>query len=735
MAIDKDELIRKYKKKIENEFKSSDLNQNHQNYEPSAYLQFKNELLPKRLSIYEKLCNWSEKLFKINPGEKAKEELQKSIDTCHLEITPEGSQSFSIIFPVLFMLVGSLLSFVLPILFGSSPLLFFIMFFLIVGLFGIIILKGLPHQLAKKWKITSSNQMIISIFYLVTYLRHTSNLENAIAFASEHLVGPLSLDFKRILWQVENQKYESLSEALDIYLLEWQEFAPEFVESIHLIESSLLETSEDRRLSVLDKSLEVILDRTEEKMLHYAQNLKGPINFLHMLGIIMPILGLVIMPLVVSIMGGDIRWYHIAILYNVILPFIVYYFGKNILSTRPSGYGDTDITEFNPSLREKKKVNLNLFGKNYFLSPFVPALIVFGILFLIGISPLLVTVLMNVPSDADKFPDLCFTKSFSIYNPLKQPNLRPIFCLLEYRKQEGEFVGPFGLLSTILSIFVVLGIGMGGGLYYRYRSKNVIKIRNESKKLESEFSSALFHLGNRMADGVPPEIAFGKMAKSLKDTPSGDFFSKVYYNITRLGKNLEGAIFDPKIGAIISVPSNIIISSMKVLVQSAKKGPKVSALAMMDVGEYIKQIHRVDERIKDLMAETISSMNAQIKGLAPGIAAVIVAITTMITFILGRLEIAGETAEGLQQAGGIGAIFTGGGVPTYHFQIIVGLYIVQLIFIMTQLANTIQNGSDKLNEEYEEGKNLIRSTLIYSLIAMVVMFIFNSLAGVILGRV
>ena len=89
---------------------------------------------------------------------------------------------------------------------------------------------------------------------------------------------------------------------------------------------------------------DVILTETYERMLHYAQNLKSPVTMLHMLGIILPILGLVILPLVVSFLQ-DVRWYSIALLYNIALPLIVFYFGKNILAKRPTGYGDTDISE------------------------------------------------------------------------------------------------------------------------------------------------------------------------------------------------------------------------------------------------------------------------------------------------------------------------------------------------------------------------------------------------------
>ena len=117
----------------------------------------------------------------------------------------------------------------------------------------------------------------------------------------------------------------------------------------------MYETSESRRLNSLDKALDVILDETYEKMLHYAHNLQSPITMLHMLGIILPILGLVILPLVVAFMENA-KWYHIATIYNVTLPIAVYFLGKNILSRRPTGYGENDISEENPELKRYKNI-------------------------------------------------------------------------------------------------------------------------------------------------------------------------------------------------------------------------------------------------------------------------------------------------------------------------------------------------------------------------------------------
>src|SRR3989338_8136168 len=174
-------------------------------------------------------------------------------------------------------------------------------------------------------------------------MRHTSNMENAIDFASQHLMPPLAHDMKKILWDVGTEKYDSVRESLDAYLETWKKYNMEFIEAFHLIESSLYEPSEERRVALLDKALDVILSETYEKMLHYAHNLKSPISMLHMLGIILPVLGLVILPLVVSFVEG-VSWVHIAVLYNVVFPLGVFYLGKSILTNRPTGYGDTDIS-------------------------------------------------------------------------------------------------------------------------------------------------------------------------------------------------------------------------------------------------------------------------------------------------------------------------------------------------------------------------------------------------------
>ena len=719
---DYEDLLEKYKSRIKEEFGESATKTTTSKFDTTEYLEFKKELFPTHYSWYEKACNYSGNLLKMSVDAKQKEKLQKDLDVCHLNTTPSGVISFSILLPVAVMFLGALISF------AVFQMVFFVFFFLFAGLLMIPALQRIPTFMANSWRMKASSQMVQGIFYLVTYMRHTSNLERAIGFAADHLDPPLSLDFRKLLWDVETEKYPNIRDSADTFLQQWKEWDKEFVESFHLVESSLFESVEDRRLTLLDKALDVILNGTYENMLHYAHSLKSPMTILHMLGVILPILGLVILPLIVSFMGGEegsnplVTAIYISVLYNVTLPITVLYLGKQILSKRPAGYGATDIAK---DKKNKKFQNVNLkLGKFFSLSvnPLYFSVMIFLVTMVIGFSPLILHSLDNsfeIQDEEGKF------KLMGYVCPPSTPN-----C------DDADKLGPYGMGASLLSLIVIAGLGVSIGLFFSLRSKNVIKIRKQTKDLESEFSSAMFQLGNRLGDGLPAEIAFSRVAETMRGTTSGDFFNLAERNIIKLGMGTEQALFDSKVGAVTAYPSKVIESSMKVLIESIKKGPRIAAQALLSMSRYIKEIHRVEERLKDLMAEVIASMKAQVKFLTPAIAGIVIGITSMISTVLTRLssQMAGF-AEGSQQgAAGMGDMMSifGIGIPTFHFQIVVGVYIVQIAYILTVLANGIENGEDKLGERYELGKSLISGTLLYCFLAGLVMVLFNIFAGTIL---
>jgi len=456
-----------------------------------------------------------------------------------------------------------------------------------------------------------------------------------------------------------------------------------------------------------------------------------------MLGIILPILGLVILPLMVSFMSEGsspfLSAVYISVLYNISLPLGVFYLGKTILSKRPAGYGAEEIKEDAP-LGKGGKVKVSL-GKKLliYVSPISVMLMVLIVGFIIGFSPILIHSLnptFEIKDEAGKFKMMDY-----VCAPCDSEGKMPAgTCGPDCEVQSR--LGPFGIGATILSLVAVASFGVGLGLYFSLRAKNVIKIREETRNLEDEFSSALFQLGNRLGDGIPAEIAFAKVGQNMQGSVSGDFFNLAERNMTKLGMGLEQALFDPKVGAVTTYPSKVIASSMKVLVESAKKGPHIAAQALLSMSRYIKEIHTVEERLKDLMAEVLSSMNSQIKFLTPAIAGIVVGITSMISTILTKLSAQlGQFSQNTEQGmmGGILSIF-GVGIPTFHFQIVVGIYIVEITYILVVLTNGIDNGADKLAERYSLGKNLIRSTLLYCVISAIVVVLFNVFAAGILSN-
>ncbi|MFW5879671.1 MAG: type II secretion system F family protein [bacterium] len=710
------DLKQKYNKRIKAELEGKATSAFEDASSSDEYKFFMDETKNRKKSFYETACYYAEKYVGIEPDKKTAEKISKSAKFANLQLTPKGVYSFGIVAPLLFVFIFGMVSFLL----FSSPFFLFILI-LFGGLGAIIPLFQMPNFLADRFRLKASGQMVLSIFYLVTYMRHTSNLERAIEFAAAFLNKPLSTEFRKVLWDVEAGSFDTISDSLENMVDKWREYNPEFVDAIHLIESSLLEGSDNRRLQLLDKSLDVILDETYEKMLHFAHNLQSPITTLHMLGIILPILGLVILPLALSFLE-EIKWYHIAVLYNVFLPVMVFLLGQRILSRRPSGYGETPLDESNKEVKAALDTNIILFGKDTNIPPNIFLAVGLILSLFMGLSPVIMHAL-NI-------------EDFGFGDELALESCGQEYCFLGYREVESstfgeglQEVGPYGMGASIMSLLFILGVGITFGIYYNSKSRALKKVFDKSKELENQFSSALFQLGNRLGDNIPAEIAAYKVAQTLPDTAAGNFFKIVSVNIQKLGMSVQDAIFNSSVGAIIYYPSQLIESSMKVLIQAVKKGPLIASNALINISRYVKEMHKVEERLQDLMAEVISSMKSQISFLTPIIAAIVVGITSMISTIIGNLNMSlsavGENVPANSGQLDMVSQFFKAAMPTYYFQIIVGLYVLQITFILTILVNSIKNGSDKVEEQYMLGQGLTKSISLYALSTIALMIVFN----------
>jgi len=709
-----EDIIKKYTKKIEKEISSSP-----KSYESKEYTQFKQEMVPE-VTRYERWAKSLGNAFKVKLSEKENAKIQRYLDNTRLDVTSSQALALSIMSLLIVFFITIISAFSILLINESrvvSPELFtFIVLGMLASLFIFYYTYTMPQRLANSWKMKASSQMVPAILYVVIYMKHTSNLERAIEFAAHHLEGPLALDLKKIFYDVETSKFSTIKQSLDNYLQTWNEYAPEFVESFHLIESSLYEPSEARRIQILEKGLQVILDGIYEKMLKYSREIRSPLTNVYMLGIILPTLGLAIIPLASTLLQGAIKWYHVMILFNIIVPFIVFFMTSEIMLRRPGGYGDSSILELNPDYPKYKSKKPWLIAGAIAL-PFL----IIGILPFLFQADFFVNTLglqkdytfEQVGISTAPETRLFDFKSINITSPSNPERVI----------QKNTLIGPFGPLGTLLSLFIPFSIAIFFIVAYKKKTHDLIKSRERTKVLEDEFTNSLFQLGNRLGDGMPPEVAFAKVAESTKGQATNQFFVTINQNIQQLGMSVDNAVFDKKRGAMIFFPSALIATSMRILIESSKKGLQVAARSLMSISDYVKNIQKINQRLKDLLAEVVSDMKSNMTFLAPLLAGIIVGLSSMIITVISKLETqamaGGELGAGsLGSLAGIVKIFASSEmIPPYFLQLAVGIYIIEIIFIMTLTLVTLDAGKDPLREKYDLAKNLKTGIILYLITA------------------
>ncbi|MEK6846816.1 MAG: hypothetical protein AABY16_01470, partial [Nanoarchaeota archaeon] len=313
--------------------------------------------------------------------------------------------------------------------------------------------------------------------------------------------------------------------------------------------------------------------------------------------------------------------------------------------------------------------------------------------------------------------------------------------LFDFKKVGERTVGPFGILGMILSLFIPLSVALYFGIAYKLKTRELIKARNETKELEHEFTNTLFQLGNRLGDGVPAEIVFSKVAESTQGQKTQSFFALVNQNIQQFGMPVEQAIFNNQRGAIIYYPSAVIATSMKILVESVKKGLQIAARSMMSISDYVKNIQKINDRLRDLLAEIVSDMRSNMVFLAPLLSGIIIGLTSMIAIILNKLkglsDLTGGSGAEVAGIGSIGNIVNlfdiASIIPPYFVQISIGIYLVEIIFILTGTLVTVDSGEDKLQEKNDLSKNLKRGITLYLVTALISTLALTGLASIALS--
>jgi len=640
-------------------------------------------MLPKELKLekkkgswYEFLCNTLGKTFEFPLDEKQAKKIAEDLEFCDLNIKPGHIYSTLIIT----ILIGVAFSVVL--------------FFLNINFYGLLLMLGtlgfafylsiFPSYLTKYHRITATSDLVQTIFYLVVSLRLTPNLETALMFTSKNVKGIVGRDLKKMTWGMSTGRYQNADAVLESFANKWKKENLEFYESMHLIRMSTLQTKE-RRESMLDEAVNVMLQGNMERMKHYSTELRNPLMVMTTLGITLPVLTIILFPIMTIFLTSTIKPSLLFLFYDVFLPLAVYYIMSQTLQARPLSFGIIDIT-LHPQAKPMDWIKIGSI-KNFK----IPTLLI-SILVGIGITSIgyFLTTIPNEP--------VSFTK----------------------------IAGGLTILGGISSTLIVYS-------FFHYHGN--IDIRDEIRESEKEFDEILFQLGYTLTTGIPLEAALEESAKKTRDLKISQMFERILSNIRRFGCTFKTALLDKKYGVLKYYPSLIIRTTMNIISDSIDKGVAGISKTVLSVSQYLKSMHLVEEHMKDILDETTSDMKMMMVLLVPIASGAVVGMATIMTMVLFQIEKLLTDVTGLSQAypQNFGSDSLGGLVDIKHvmpaeiFLVVVGIYMLEIVLMLAIFIGSLEHGDDPLDKHQLISTNVLLCYFIFSASVLFIYFIFRNL--------
>lgn len=675
-----------------------------------SYREFRNPMKIYHDSMYEKVARRAGRILKIGSRNETTTQRQstnsnlhstsktkkmvQTIDFAHLNITARDVASLTIIvlllsfIPLIAMLVGRMTGVMIQPLMALS--------FFFTGLAMAYYVYSAPYRMKKRYEMTVGADMISAVLYMVISMRNNPSLEAAMEFAARNTGTSMSLELRKLLWDVRVGNYLNVEDAILDYAEKWKSNR-EFGEAINLLVSST-EQSGSKFTSILDEAVRLILRGNRETSQLYISELRLPLIAVNAMGLILPIMGLVMFPVVAIFLEVGVE--PLLVLYDVLLPVMLLFLITSILEKRPVTFSKIDITH-HPNLPPPGKFRI---GKRNVSAA--------GVALLLGIILAVLAVITY------SFGVECIT-----------PETGERFC------QESESLGLFIIgnkasvsYSIMSALLFTLAMTIPIGIYFFLISKGRSKLREDVRSIESEFREALFQLGNKLRSGAPIEKALIESIKRMEDLKIRDLFIRAAYNMQRFSMTFERAFFDKQQGALIYYPSTLVESVMKAVAEAAKKGPKNAGNAMLSISNYLKDLHDTQNYVERSMSTVTNSIKFQAYVLTPLISGVIGTMAVVIIRILSDLQLQQETISSfgslpISPFGAFGAL----SITPFQFIVVVSIFVAQSLFLYGYLLSGIQVGEDPIKRAQILASMFTISTIIYCFVTVMSMMVFGPL--------
>jgi len=543
-----------------------------------------------------------------------------------------------------------------------------------------------PKTYARYIQIHSLGDIPEILSYLVMYLKLVPNLENSVKFAAAESSTTLASDLRKLIWDMEIRLYHGVNDAIIHFAIRWGRWSDYFKRSLHLIRSSIQERDEASRIITLDRALDVSLEGTKETMNQFANRLHQPTVILYSIGIMIP-LSLVAMLPAAGLVGMRITIAQVFLIYDLLLPLFIFLYTRKILLSRPAAFHPSTIPLDHPDLHKINK-------RRRFLVAFASG---------IGIA----------------IPGFIFLL-IPLIAPLDVSNVLIYFI-----------VSSQGLNSFFpVTLFFIWGAATTVSLYCLSVYRPYKKVRDEIKQMEKEFSDALYILGKRISEEKSPEDSFAYAAQTMQGTKIAEVFSQTSYNLTARHTNFYDALYSIEYGSLHHVYSDRIKSILRLFVEGTKKSQRAVSASLIRIADHLKQLQEVEKKITDMLYELTSTLRSTVSVFAPLIAGVTLSITTLISTILLSIQekqspdnIIGMPATFSAAAGS----FMTENIRPEYFVLVIGVYLIELVILLTRFINGLDEGDDAATFMYSLGKTMPLSIAVFSITVILGQYFFSQL--------
>lgn len=487
-----------------------------------------------------------------------------------------------------------------------------------------------------------NEEMLRAVLRIASYIQMGTSIEYAIIQTKEHLRGTLQLQFQDIYNQLHRKTKTNLGDVISEYTPIWNSVNPLFVKSLRLLQIAGM-TEKTERESIIEETVETFLLNYHTQGKRFAEDLANKAKKLIGVGVLLPIMSLMMLPLVSVFMPELLNTSLLFFIYDIVFPTVTLLMALNFSVKRIQ----TDTIKIE-NARDYKPMPHWIFY-----------------------AAILIILILSVPSIAHvQTIDL-------VNNHVREYSLTAVFVM---------WIISFGLVAGVMLI----------ALFYINRNKtlwnNVFQIERDLPHLLQSFST--YSNMNLPIENIIPEIIDDYKRFGLTKHPVVKIFSMLMHYLSTTKKtilDLTKTTFNKL------CPSKKVTDILVQLISFSTTSQKSSARLAKTIRQQVMSLYKLDDYLRSLLSETIGLINITTSMLAPLLCAASVIMSLVIVKSLSYIS---------DQLSSISTVLGGNPIeltlvdipkiiPPTIIELVVGIYLIETIIILSVFSASIQIGNDK----------------------------------------